>query len=65
MALVAYFQCADLVLPNPDGPLLAALPVLTISAANKEVKAELDLSSMAEGKNPTLTSKQWLYGVAP
>ena len=55
--LFAYFQHVDSVLPNPDGPLSMAVPVLTIRAANREVILVLNLSSMAE-KNPTLTSKQ-------
>ena len=55
MAWFAYFQHAD---PNLDGLLSMAVPVLTIRAANKEVKPVLDLSSSAKGKNPTLTSKQ-------
>ena len=36
MALFAYFQHADLVLPNPDGPLWMAVP------ANEEVKLVVD-----------------------
>ena len=34
-----------------------AVSVSTITAANKEAKQVLDLSSTAGGKNPTLTSK--------
>ena len=33
-----YFQPADSILPNSDGPLSTAVPVSTIGAANREVK---------------------------
>lgn len=57
MALLAYFQQDDSILPNPDSPLSTAVSVSAIRVANKEVKPVLDLSSMAEGK----TSKRGPY----
>ena len=54
MALFAYFQRAD---PNLDGLLSTTVPVSTIRATNKVVEPVLDLFSMPEGKNPSLTSK--------
>lgn len=51
MALFAY---SSTLIPNLDGPLLMAVTVSTIRAANKKVEPVLDLSRMAEGKNPTL-----------
>ena len=42
LTMFAYFQHADFVLPNLDGPLLTAAPVSTIRAANREVKLVLD-----------------------
>ena len=38
MALLAYFQHTDSVLPKPNVTLLMAVPVLTHMAANKEMK---------------------------
>ena len=41
MALFAYSQRADSVLPNPDGTLSTAVHVVTVRAANKEAKPVL------------------------
>ena len=57
MALFSYFQRVHSILPKPDGPLSTAVPVSTITAANKEVEKVLELSSTTEVKKPMLTSK--------
>ena len=54
MAMLRYFQqCADPLLPKPDGPLLTVVPSSSIMTANKKVKRVLDLSNGAGGKDPT------------
>ena len=61
MALFTYFQCAESILPKPNGSLLMVVPVSTIAAVNKEVKQVLDTSGTAAGKSPTPTSKRGKY----
>ena len=53
MAWFAYFQCAYSIVPNPDGPLLMAVPVSKIRAANREVKPVLGYPAQQRGRNPT------------
>jgi len=47
---------SSMLIPNP---LLMAVPVSTITAANKEMKQVVD--GKAGGKNPMLTSKHGVY----
>ena len=60
----AYFQLADSVLPNSDGPLSTVVPVLTIRAANREVKPVLDHPARQRGKTLCWPSDATLMGMA-
>ena len=48
--MFAYFQRADYILTNLDGPLSTAVPVSTIRAATREVKAVLDYPARQRGR---------------
>ena len=50
LTMFAYFQRADYVLTNLDGPLSTAVPVSTIRAATREVKAVLDYPARQRGR---------------
>jgi len=62
--MFAYFQCTDSVLPNSDGSLLTAVPVLTIRVANREVKLVLDYPARQRGRTLHWPSDAALMGVA-
>jgi len=62
-ALFAYFQRADSVLPNSDGPLSTAVPVSTIMAANRDVKPVLHYPARQRGRTLRPPSDAMLMGV--
>ena len=55
--MFAYFKRADSILPKLEGPLSLAVPVSTITAANKEVKQVLD--HPAPQVERTLLTSKW------
>ena len=57
---VYLFPSADSIL-QVRWSIIDAIPVSTSTAASKEVKQVLDLSSTEWGKNPRLTSKRGVY----
>jgi len=61
--MLAYFQSADSVLPNSDGPLSMAVPVSIIRAANREVRPVLDYPARQRGRTLSRPSDATLMGV--